>query len=65
MQPVARMPALWGCFDTVWAGQTGDVGPIRGVQRCDEGLSTSASGPSGGQEVCSLFFYFWPRHVAW
>ena len=63
MQPVAKMLALWRCFDTIWAGKTGEVGSIRGVQWCDEGLSTSGS--SGGREVCSLFFYFWPCHVAW
>ena len=49
MQPVARMLALWGRFDTVWAGQTGEEGSTRGVQQCGEGLSTSGS--SRGREV--------------
>ena len=62
MQPVARMLALWGRFDTVWAGQTGEEGSTRGVQQCGEGLSTSGS--SRGREVCFLFCYFF-GHTTW
>lgn len=61
MQPVGRMLALWGRFDTVWAGQTGEEGSTRGVQQCGEGLSTSGS--SWGREVyfCFATFLAMPR----
>lgn len=63
MQPVARMLALLGHFDTVWAGQTGEEGSTRGVQQCDEGLNTYGS--SRGREVCFFVFLFFFGYATW